>query len=303
MNDNPTPTDDRQTTGAASSRGDGYAQVNGVRLHYVEQGAGSLILFLHGFPEFWYAWKDLLPAFARDRRAVALDMRGYNLSGMPKPVEAYREPVIVEDIRLLTIALGAEKFVLVGHDWGGVIAWDFAAAHPEMLEKLVIVNAPHRAMLARQLVRNPAQQKASAYFNLFATPEAEAVLSQNDYARLQQAVFGTWTTDDDRQRYLECWRRGLTGGLNYYRAAGLKSPLGAQELARSRSAVPSPRIAVPTLVIWGEKDFALLPGLLDGLDERVSNLKIVRVPEAGHWVVHEQPQLVIQAIRAFLGET
>jgi epoxide hydrolase 4 len=280
---------------------DGYAEVNGMRLHYVEQGTGPLILFLHGFPEFWYAWKDLLAECGRDHRAVAPDLRGYNFSEMPAAVESYRVPILVEDIRSLALALGASKFVLVGHDWGGVVAWGFAAAHPEMLEKLVIINAPHPAILARELLRNPAQQQASDYFNLFAAPAAEAVLAQNDFAMLQRAVFGSWTTAEDRQKYLECWRRGLTGGLNYYRAAGLKSPMTVEDFARLGFAAPPP-IAVPTLVIWGEKDFALLPGLLDGLEAHVERLKIVRVPDAGHWVVHEQPATVIGAIRGFLAQ-
>ena len=153
-----------------------YAEVNGVKLHYVEQGKGELILFLHGFPEFWYEWKDLLPEFAKDHHAVAPDMRGYNLSDKPAAVESYRVPVIVEDVRALAVKLKARKFVLVGHDWGGVIAWAFAAAHPEMLDKLIIVNAPHPTVFARELAGNPAQQKASSYFNLFTSPQAEKFL-------------------------------------------------------------------------------------------------------------------------------
>src|SRR5215469_9213015 len=122
---------------AAPEHIDRYAEVNGIRLHYVEQGKGPLILFLHGFPEFWYEWKDLLPEFGKDHHAVAPDMRGYNLSDKPEKVEAYAVPTIVEDVRALADKLGGGKFVLVGHDWGGVIAWAFAAAHPEMLDKLV----------------------------------------------------------------------------------------------------------------------------------------------------------------------
>ena len=279
---------------------DGFADVNGVRLHYVEEGRGSLILFLHGFPEFWYAWKDLLPEFGKDHHAVALDMRGYNLSSRPEPVEAYEIPVLVGDVRALAEKLGAGKFVLVGHDWGGVIAWAFAAAHPEMLEKLVIVNAPHPAVFARELANNPEQQKASAYFNLFTSPAAEATLSQNDYAALQQSVLGNWADDRDRQKYFESWRRGLTGGLNYYRAARLKSPVGGEQADTTRLLAVQSAISVPALVIWGEKDGALLPGNLDGLGEYVRSLKIERVPEAGHWIVHEQPAKVIDAIRRFL---
>jgi pimeloyl-ACP methyl ester carboxylesterase len=188
-----------------------YAEVNGVKLHYVEQGKGELILFLHGFPEFWYEWKDLIPEFAKDRHAVAPDMRGYNLSEAPAPVESYRVPVIVEDIHALAVKLKARKFVLVGHDWGGVIAWAFAVAHPEMLDKLVIVNAPHPTVFARELANNPAQQKASAYFNLFNSPQAETFLGQSQLeprpdrrpellSRGAFALAGGWRARHARQR-------------------------------------------------------------------------------------------------------
>ena len=280
---------------------DAYASVNGVRLHYVAQGDGPLMLFLHGFPEFWYGWKELQPDFAKDHCAVAVDMRGYNLSSVPQEVDAYRIPLLIEDVRALAENLGAKKFVLVGHDWGGVVAWAFAASYPEKLEALVILNAPHPAVFARELANNPEQQKASAYFNLFSMPTAEAMLAENDYGLLQQVVFaGDWANDEDRAKYLECWRRGLTGGLNYYRAAGLKAPMRVEDADVSRLPLPKGPIAVPTLVIWGEKDVALLTGNLRGLDEHVKNLKIVRIPQAGHFVMHEQPAKVIGAMREFL---
>ncbi len=288
---------------AAPAPKDRYAEVNGVRLHYVEEGKGTLILFLHGFPEFWYSWKDLLADFGRDHHAVALDMRGYNLSAKPEPVDAYRVPVIVEDVHALAVALKARKFILVGHDWGGVIAWAFAAQHPEMLQKLVIINAPHPTVFARELANNPAQQKASVYFNLFNSPGAEQVLSANNYAGMLQA-FGSSLSEEDRKQYLEAWNRpgGLTGGLNYYRAAQLRSPAGTP----SETAAPPPAIAplaaitTPTLVIWGEKDTALLTGNLEGLDPYVKPLTIQRIPDGSHWVVHEKPELVIRYIREFL---
>jgi pimeloyl-ACP methyl ester carboxylesterase len=286
---------------AASFPRDAYAEVNGVRLHYVEEGKGPLILFLHGFPEFWYAWKDLLPEFAKDHHAVAVDMRGYNLSSMPEAVDAYQVPILVEDVRALAEKLDAKKFVLVGHDWGGVVAWAFAAAHPEMLDKLVIINAPHPAVFARELTNNPEQQKASAYFNLFTSAAAEAVLGQNDFAMPQEIVLGNWANDADREKYVQFWRRGLTGGLNYYRAANLKSPVGGDKAdAKSISIPKNPVITTPTLVIWGLKDTALLRGSLDGLDQYVKVLNIERVPEGSHWVVHEQPATVITAMRLFL---
>jgi len=268
-----------------------YAVVNGVKLHYVEQGKGELILFLHGFPEFWYEWKDLLPEFAKDHHAVAPDMRGYNLSDKPEPVESYRVPVIVEDIRALAVKLKARKFILVGHDWGGVIAWAFAAAHPEMLHKLIIVNAPHPTVFARELASNPAQQKASAYFKLFDSPQAEAFLGNDRFAAFR-ALIKPWASPADLEEYLANWGRGLTGGLNYYRAARLGSP--------DRALPPMPSIDTPTLVIWGEKDTSLLTGNLDGLDQHVTHLTVRRIPDGTHWVIHEKPPEVIRDMRAFL---
>ena len=276
-----------------------YAEVNGVKLHYVEQGKGPLILFLHGFPEFWYEWKDLVPEFSKDHHAVAPDLRGYNLSSMPEAVEQYRVPVIVEDVRALAVKLKARKFVLVGHDWGGVIAWAFAVAHPEMLDKLVIVNAPHPTVFTRELAHNPAQQKASAYFNLFNSPQAETFLGQNDFATLQ-GLIKPWASQADLQEYLANWRRGLTGGLNYYRAARLHSPVDGAAGTVDNTLPPMKPIETPTLVIWGEKDTALLTGNLDGLDEHVKSLTVKRVPDGTHWVIHEKTAAVIQYMREFL---
>src|SRR5262249_35355561 len=282
---------------------DRYADVNGVRLHYVVQGTGALILFLHGFPEFWYSWKDLLVDFGHDHRAVAVDMRGYNLSSRPEPVDAYRVPVIVEDIRALAVKLKAKKFVLVGHDWGGVIAWAFAAQHPEMLEKLIILNAPHPTLFARLLASDRAQQKASGYFNLFNSPQAEQMLSQNNYVGMLGA-FGTALNDEDRKVYLAAWNLpgGLTGGLNYYRAAQFRSPDGPPpgQVVLPPAIQPLAFITTPTLVIWGEKDTALLTGNLEGLDQFVKPVTIHRVSDGSHWVVHEKAAQVIQYIRAFL---
>jgi len=277
-----------------------YAEVNGVKLHYVEQGKGELILFLHGFPEFWYEWKDLLPEFARDHHAVAPDMRGYNLSEHPEQVEAYRVPLIVEDVRALAAKLKARRFILVGHDWGGVIAWAFAAAHPEMLDKLIIVNAPHPTVFARELAENPAQQKASAYFNLFNSPQAEKFLEQNNFATLQ-GLIKPWATPADVKEYLADWGRGLTGGLNYYRAARLHSHINGAQPEQANTLPPMPPIDVPTLVIWGEKDPALLIGNLTGLDQYVKLLTIHRIPDGTHWVIHEKAAEVIGYMRDFLG--
>jgi pimeloyl-ACP methyl ester carboxylesterase len=278
-----------------------FAEVNGVRLHYATAGRGPLILFLHGFPEFWYAWRKQLGEFARDHQAAAPDMRGYNLSGKPPAVEEYRMSRLVEDVRALAAHLGHRRFTLVGHDWGGAVAWAFALRHPESLDRLVIVNAPHPAVFLRELAENPAQQRASRYMHLFRSPEAEAALSANDYAALVEMVIrpgleAGYFTDTDRAAYLAAWSQpgALTGGLNYYRAmeAGTPRPAGPGM---------SEPIAVPTLVVWGEADRALLTGNLVGLEALVRDLTVRRIPDGTHWIVHEQPELVNGAIREFLG--
>ncbi len=267
-----------------------YADVNGVRLHYAVAGSGKLILFVHGFPEFWYAWKNQLTEFGRDHKAVAVDMRGYNLSSKPAEVDQYKVGVVIEDIRALAEKLGYKKFILVGHDWGGGIAWSFAIAHPGYVEKLVIINAPHPAIFARELRENPLQQKASQYMLEFRSPGAEAALSANHYAALLQGVAGAFN-EEDKETYVEAWSQpgALTGSLNYYRAARLEPP--PADLV----------IRVPTLVIWGEKDPFLLTGNLEGLDAFVPELTLERIPDATHWVVHEKAELVNTYIREFIG--
>ena len=277
-----------------------YAEVNGVRLHYASAGEGKLILFLHGFPEFWYAWKDQLAEFGRDHQAVAVDMRGYNLSAKPAEVEQYQMRHLIEDVRALGAHFGQKKFILVGHDWGGVVAWAFAATHPDLIEKLIIVNAPHPAVFQRELRENPAQQKASQYMLLFRSPQAEQTLSADNYAGLASRVVA-WGAEDDRKAYIEAWSQagGLTGGLNYYRAARIGPPAKEGEPVAANISVP-PQIKVPTLVIWGEKDTALLTGNLEGLDGFVPQLQVRRIADGSHWVVHEKPELVNRYIREFL---
>jgi pimeloyl-ACP methyl ester carboxylesterase len=284
---------------------DGYTEVNGVRLHYVSEGQGDLILFLHDFPEFWYAWREQLAAFGEDHRAVAVDMRGYNLSSKPPEVEAYQVPLLVEDVRGLIAHLGYQTCTLVAHDWGGVVAWAFAMRHPEMLDWLVIINAPHPAIFGRELRENPAQQRASQYMLMFRSPEAEATLAAGNYAALVNGVLtptGAFT-DEDRAAYIAAWSEpgALTGGLNYYRAARIGPPTTDEERAATATlALGSAMIAAPTLVIWGERDTALLTGNLDGLDRVVSNLTIVRIPEGTHWIIHEMPERINDEIRKFL---
>ena len=282
---------------------------NGITLHYAACGAGSPILFVHGFPEFWYEWKDLLADFGRDHLALAPDMRGYNLSSKPGEVEAYRTKHLVEDLRLLLDHLGARRCVMVGHDWGGAVAWSFAAMHPERLDQLIIINAPHPVIFARELRDNPAQQQASAYMNLFRSAKAERVLAEDNYLRLQRSTLDAWAanggaaTEADRAAYLAAWSQpgALTGGLNYYRASPLHPPDSGAPTEAPDLAPDAFLVRVPTLVIWGERDHALLLGNLEGLERQAQDLRVIRIPEGSHWVVHEQPARIAGLIRAFIG--
>jgi len=218
-----------------------YAEVNGIRLHYVSKGDGELIMFVHGFPEFWAEWENQIDEFGKDHQAVAVDMRGYNLSSKPEDPEAYHVTDLIEDLRALAAHLGHEKFIMVAHDWGGAVAWSFAMRHPEWLEKLIIVNSPHAAVFARELLENPAQQEASKYMLILRSAEAEQLLSENNYERLLTMLveFGSkWNmTDDVRQKYIEAWSQpgALTGGLNYYRVSPLYTPVTEEDRARIRS--------------------------------------------------------------------
>lgn len=283
-----------------------YADVNNVRLHYVTAGKGKLIMFLHGFPEFWYGWKNQLAEFGQDYQAVAPDMRGYNLSSKPTDVEQYRIKYLIEDIRALAEHLGYKKFILVAHDWGGGVAWPFALRYPEYLDKLIIINAPHPITFMRELRDNPAQQGASQYILVHRSPEAEDILAKDNYAvlvgsLLKDGIKQGYFTEEDREAYIEAWSQpgALTGGLNYYRAAHLGSFTGESD--DSLSADPSSfTVVVPTLVIWGEKDKWLLTGNLEGLEKYVPNLTIKRIPDGSHWVIHEKPALVNSYIREFI---
>jgi pimeloyl-ACP methyl ester carboxylesterase len=285
-----------------------YANVNGVRLHYARAGAGPLMLFLHGFPEFWYCWKGQLEEFGRDHNAVAPDLRGYNLSDRPAEVSQYRTRILVEDIRQLAARFGPEKFVLVGHDWGGALAWGLAIAHPELLHKLVIVNSPHPVPFARELAHNKAQQDASEYMNLLRSAKAERVLSEDNYARLRKMTLDGWGGgafgQDDAAAYIAAWSQSgaLTGGLNYYRASPLYPPVGDDPGAKALHLDPAEFIVrVPTMVVWGMRDQALLPCILDGMEACVPDLRVERLPEVSHWVMHEQPQRLNALIRDFIG--
>lgn len=282
---------------------------NGQRLHVAMAGSGRPILFLHGFPEFWFMWESALRHFGGTHCAIAPDQRGYNLSSKPSAVRDYRAKPLVEDLLQLMDVLGHERFVVVAHDWGGAIAWNLAAWHPERVEKLVILNAPHPITFLRELRFDPEQVAASAYMTLFRQDKAERVLASEDWRRLERMTFDQWTANggpgDDAHRlaYRTAWSQpgALTGMLNWYRASPLHPPEADAPLPDLDPA--KFHVRVPTLVVWGERDVALLPGILLGLESHVDDLRIQRIADASHWIVHERPAAVFAAIDGFLGKT
>jgi epoxide hydrolase 4 len=296
----------------AAIQSDQFAQLpNGTRLHYASAGEKGkpLILFVHGFPEFWYEWEAQLGEFGDDYFAVAPDLRGFNLSDMPSDVSAYKAKYIVDDLRLLADYLGYDKFVMVAHDWGGAVAWNFAIALPQLLYKLVIVNAPHPYLFMKALANDPQQKSASEYMNWLRAEGSENALAKDNFALLEGLLNGMgqsptpWFTDEVRAKYHACWSRGLTGGVNYYRASPLHPPTDSHPGPLKLELNPENfRVTVPTRVIWGGQDIALPKSLVDGLDAFVDDLKIERIPEGTHWVIHEQPQRVNRLLRGFLAD-
>ena len=287
---------------------------NGIELSCRAAGdpGRPLLVFLHGFPEAAFVWDGLLEHFASTYRCVAPNLRGFERSSAPAAVEAYRAKHLVADIAGLIDALGGRAEAVVAHDWGGAVAWALAAQRPQCMKRLAIVNSPHPATFLRELRTSPAQQSASAYMQFLCRPDAEALLSADDYARLWRFFTnmlaedkthpgGGWLTDAVRDQYRAVWDRGLSGGCNYYRASPLKPPTGPDDPVMGMELAPeSVTVRVPTLVIWAERDLALLPALLQGLDAFVPELEIVRVPEATHWIIHEQPARVAAAIEQAL---
>lgn len=262
--------------------------------------AAPKVMFLHGFPEGAFVWEPVLQALAGQVDAVAPWLRGYAPSSAPPQREAYRARALVGDLAALIESLGGPLDLLVAHDWGGALAWNLAASAPRLLRQLMIINAPHPALLLRELRQSPAQQQASAYMDTLCRDDALAGLRQDAWAPLLR-FFGDarWLTEAQRERYRRQWDAGLQGPLNYYAAsplrAGDRAALEAVQLPRLLTHVP-----VPTTVLWGLRDHALLPGLIDGLEAYVPALRRVALPECSHWVLHEAPERVLQELRRAL---
>ena len=284
-----------------------------------------VLLFLHGFPEGAFVWDLLLDHFAKPEhggyRCIAPNLRGFEKSSAPADVKAYRPKHLVQDIAALiaieTTQQSGQLAALVAHDWGGAVAWNLANQMPHLARQLVILNSPHPGTFLRDLKHSPKQQAASAYMNFLIRPEAERLLAADDYQLLWRFLVNTdptaggqggaahanpaWLTEAVKAQYRSVWDAGLTGGCNLYRASPLRPPTGEDP---SVATLELPRdmltIRLPTLVVWGLQDAALLPELTHGLDGYIDRLTLKTVPGASHWIVHENPDLVIRLMTEFL---
>jgi epoxide hydrolase 4 len=303
------PAGDRPIEGPWSH---GETIANGVRLHFVEAGEGPLVVLLHGFPEFWYAWREQIPALAdAGFRVVAPDLRGYNRSEKPHGLASYRIGELVRDVRDLIEGMDGRVHV-VGHDWGGVVAWELAARHPEVIDRLGILNAPHPAVFRHEL-RRADQLRRSWYAFFFQLPVLpELAFSLGNYRLVESAVKDAALpgafSNRDVERYKEALSRpgALSAAIDYYRATG-RGTLRDLPNRVIPGREPDPewvstggRIDAETLLIWGTNDVALSPRLTEGLEEWVSNLRIERFEEATHWVQADRPAEVNDLLVGFL---
>jgi pimeloyl-ACP methyl ester carboxylesterase len=286
---------------------------NGVALNVQMGGArsGDKIIFLHGFPESHRTWRAVAPALAGDFFVVAPDQRGFGASDKPEGVEHYRTDRILEDLIALADALEIDRFTLVGHDWGGAVAWLAALRHPDRIKRLVIVNAPHPLVFQKSLIEDEAQRAASQYISAFRNPAMEAGIAAMGFETFYEKTFGSHADlslvpAQEKAAYLADWSApgALTAMLNWYRASEIVVPRPGEEAeAPAWTTQPFPTLQVPTLVVWGLKDKALLPVQLATLHEVVADLRTMATAEAGHFIPWEYPEFVVSAIDDFIRET
>jgi epoxide hydrolase 4 len=266
---------------------EGFADSGGVKIHYVTTGKGPLLIMIHGFPDYWYSWRDQMPALAKNFQVVAIDQRGYNKSDQPTGVENYTVAKLVEDVHAVVKHFKQEKAVIVGHDWGGLVAWTFAMTYPAKTDRLIILNLPHPKGLMRELANNPEQQKNSEYARNFQKPDAASKTSA-DFL-----VF--WVKEPDaRQKYLEALKRSsMEGMLNYYKANYPREPYKDDRTL--------PPVKCPVLMIHGLEDKFLLPGALNDTWKWLEkDLTLVTIPKAGHFVHRDAPELVTRTMVKWL---
>ena len=265
-----------------------YANHDGVKIHYAALGQGPLIVMVHGFPDFWYTWRDQMQALAPNYRVAAMDLRGSNLSDKPKGVENYDMRLLIDDVAAVIKDAGYQSAIVVGHDWGGAISWTFAMYHPEMTDKLIILNLPHLRGLARELAHNPEQQKNSAYARNFQREDAASKLTAEGLA--------FWVKDPAvKEKYVEAFKRSdFEAMLNYYKRNYPREPY-------QEDTSPLVKVKCSVLMIHGLADTALLSGALnDNWNYVEKDLTLVTIPGANHFVQQDASDMVTRSIKMWL---
>jgi epoxide hydrolase 4 len=278
--------------------------VNGIELHYAYAGAGPLIVFLHGFPQFHYAFRAQLRAFSADHLVVAPDQRGYNLSSKPDGVHSYGIRPAVEDLRALVEHLGYDRFALVGHDWGSLVAWAFALHHPDTLQALISLGGAHPGVLDRALREDEEQIQASQYLLGLRRPDAIGAIAADDFAALEQALDYPFFAEEDREAYRCSWRvpGAIEAALHWYEVEGIAPPdqHGTPGRGNYTPDVAPLFVDVPTMVIYPEADPYVRPASHAGLEHYVRKLTFRPVKDGTHWIAEQHPELVNRYIREFL---
>ena len=266
----------------------GFVKSGDVKIHYVTTGEGPLVVMIHGFPDYWYTWRLQIPELAKSFKVVAIDQRGYNKSDQPEGVENYSMDKLVGDVRAVVEHFDRQQAVIVGHDWGGIVAWSFAMAYPKMADRLIVLNLPHPNGLRRELANNPQQRENSQYARDFQKPEAASRLSARGLA--------FWVKDSEaRKKYVAAFQRSsFEAMLNYYKANYPREPY---EVPKN----DLPRVKCPVLLIHGLKDSFLLPaGLNDTWEWLDNDLTLITVPDAGHFVQQDAAEFVTQEMYRWL---
>lgn len=267
----------------------GFAESGDVKIHYVTMGEGPLLVMIHGFPDYWFTWREQMPELAKRFQVVAIDQRGYNKSDQPEGVANYAMNKLVGDIRAVIEHFDRKSATIVGHDWGGAVAWSFAMSHPQMTDRLVVLNLPHLRGLRRELANNPDQQKASAYARNFQAEGAASALTPEGLT--------FWVKDPEaKKHYVDAMKRSsMEGMLNYYKANYPRPPYteaGTDEM---------PQIRCSVLLIHGLNDTALLPGALNDTWNWIDrDLTLVTIPNAGHFVQQDAAETVTKTMSSWL---
>jgi pimeloyl-ACP methyl ester carboxylesterase len=282
-----------------------FVTLNGLKFHYVHKGEGDLMLFLHGYPFFGASWDKLLSHFASDYHVVAPDNRGYNLSAKPEGAENYKIEILVEDVKALISHFPVGKTVtLVGHDWGGALAWTVAQKYPQLIDKLVVINAPPYNVLLNMIVNNAEQKKSSAYMEKLKSPSIENIFAERGPEMLWRYGFdrgyANGHLDDEFKRaFFTAWGQfgAHTGAVNWYRA-NIPAPADIQDSSYWPS--KTAKVDVPSLLIWTENERTFVPAMLDEIPKYVDDLTVIVIPGSGHSPFFDKPLDVIRAMEAFL---